>query len=166
MIRLHGCIFSLPLWNKACYQSVVLSPDPTPILSLSLSHYKNVVMKQRICILYGSLNIIHRDEIHSYFVLCDLPFFIDHVCSTVSFMLSGLETRSLGHNVVSSLFVASLGRANESLFAASWSHNQDSRHTNIWQTPFKNLLLWNRQVDFHETWYVALGTPAHHKWLK
>ena len=27
---------------------------------------------------------------------------------------------------------------------------------------FKNLLLQNRQADFHETWYVALGTPAHH----
>ena len=27
--------------------------------------------------------------------------------------------------------------------------------------PFKNLLR-NRQADFHETWYVASGTPAHH----
>ena len=26
---------------------------------------------------------------------------------------------------------------------------------------FKNLL-WNRQANFHETWYVASGTPAHH----
>ena len=26
----------------------------------------------------------------------------------------------------------------------------------------KNLLLQNRQADFHETWYVASGTPAHH----
>ena len=23
--------------------------------------------------------------------------------------------------------------------------------------PIKNLLLWNRQVDLNETWYVALG---------
>ena len=28
--------------------------------------------------------------------------------------------------------------------------------------PFKNLLLQNRRADFHETWYVALGTSAHH----
>ena len=28
--------------------------------------------------------------------------------------------------------------------------------------PFKNLLLQNRWADFHETWYVASGTPAHH----
>ena len=26
---------------------------------------------------------------------------------------------------------------------------------------FKNLLLWNRWADFHETWYVALKTQAH-----
>ena len=32
--------------------------------------------------------------------------------------------------------------------------------------PFKNLLLQNRQADFHETWYVASGTLAHHKLLK
>ena len=28
--------------------------------------------------------------------------------------------------------------------------------------PLKNLLLINRQADFHETLYVAFGTPAHH----
>ena len=26
----------------------------------------------------------------------------------------------------------------------------------------KNLLLQNRRADFHKTWYVASGTPAHH----
>ena len=31
---------------------------------------------------------------------------------------------------------------------------------------FKNLLLQNRQADFHETWYVASGTPAHHSLYK
>ena len=31
--------------------------------------------------------------------------------------------------------------------------------------PFKNLLQ-NRQADFHETWYVASGTPAHQKFFK
>ena len=31
--------------------------------------------------------------------------------------------------------------------------------------PFKNLLLRNRRSDFHETWYVASGTPAHHTFL-
>ena len=28
--------------------------------------------------------------------------------------------------------------------------------------PFKNLLLQNHSNDFHETWYVESGTPAHH----
>ena len=28
------------------------------------------------------------------------------------------------------------------------------------------ILLWNRSTDFHETWYVALGTPAHHNLFK
>ena len=32
--------------------------------------------------------------------------------------------------------------------------------------PFKNLLLWNQWTDFHETWYVASGTPAHHSLYK
>ena len=32
--------------------------------------------------------------------------------------------------------------------------------------PFKNLLLRNRQADFHETWYEASGTPAHHSLFK
>ena len=31
---------------------------------------------------------------------------------------------------------------------------------------FKNLLLQNRQADFHETWYVATGTPTHHRLFK
>ena len=61
---------------------------------------------------------------------------------------------------------ASLGRGNEILFAASGSHDQDGRHAHIWSKPFKNLLLQNRQADFHETWYVASGTPAHHSLFK
>ena len=32
--------------------------------------------------------------------------------------------------------------------------------------PFKNLLLQNRRADFHETWFVASGTPAHHSLYK
>ena len=32
--------------------------------------------------------------------------------------------------------------------------------------PFKNLLLQNRRADFHETRYVASGTPAHHSLYK
>ena len=60
---------------------------------------------------------------------------------------------------------ASLGRGNEILFAASGSHDQDGRHAHIWKKPFKNLLQ-NRRADFHETWYVASGTPAHHKLFK
>ena len=31
---------------------------------------------------------------------------------------------------------------------------------------FKNLLLQNWRTDFHETWYVASGTPAHHSLFK
>ena len=60
----------------------------------------------------------------------------------------------------------SLGRGNDILFTASGSHDQDGRHAHIWSKPFKNLLLQNRQADFHETWYVASGTPAHHSLFK
>ena len=31
---------------------------------------------------------------------------------------------------------------------------------------FKNLLLRKRYTDFHETWYVASGTRAHHSFYK
>ena len=61
---------------------------------------------------------------------------------------------------------ASLGRGNDILFAASGSHDQDGRHAHIWSKPFKNLLLQNQLADFHETWYVASGTPAHHSLFK
>ena len=37
--------------------------------------------------------------------------------------------------------------------------------TSIYKT-FNNLLLWNRRADFHETWYVALETPAYHSLFK
>ena len=30
----------------------------------------------------------------------------------------------------------------------------------------QNLFLWNQLADFHETWYVASGTPAHHSLFK
>ena len=32
----------------------------------------------------------------------------------------------------------------------------------IYGKNLKNLLLQNWRADFHETWYVASGTPAHH----
>ena len=37
-----------------------------------------------------------------------------------------------------------MGRRNKSLFAASWSHDQDGRHAHIWD------------------WDVASGTSVHH----
>ena len=36
----------------------------------------------------------------------------------------------------------------------------------IYYKPFKNLLLRNRWTDFHETWYVASVTPAHHNFVQ
>ena len=57
-------------------------------------------------------------------------------------------------------------QGNKNLMTWCWSHNQDGSHAHIWLKPFKNLLLWNQQADFHETWYVALGTPAHHSLFK
>ena len=57
----------------------------------------------------------------------------------------------------------SLGRGNENLLAAS------GRMTKIAAmpiyVPFKNLL-HNRQADFHQTLYVASGTPSHHSLFK
>ena len=36
----------------------------------------------------------------------------------------------------------------------------------IYGKNLQNLPLQNRRADFHETWYVASGTPAHHSLLK
>ena len=36
----------------------------------------------------------------------------------------------------------------------------------IYGKNLKNLLLQNRRADFHETWYVASGTPTHHSLYK
>ena len=42
----------------------------------------------------------------------------------------------------------------EKLFTGTLNKNQNKNK--------KNLLLQNRRADFHETWYVASRTPAHH----
>ena len=57
-------------------------------------------------------------------------------------------------------------QGNENLMPWCLSHGQAGRHAHIWSKPFKNLLLQNRRADFHKTWYVASGTPAHHKLFK
>ena len=48
-----------------------------------------------------------------------------------------------------------MGRGNQSLFAASRSHDKDGHHTHM-------ISLQNQQTDFHETWYLALGFRAYH----
>ena len=52
-------------------------------------------------------------------------------------------------------------------------HEQDAGHISkmapmplYGKKHFKNLLLQNPWTDFHETWYVASGTPAHHSLFK
>ena len=52
---------------------------------------------------------------------------------------------------------AFMGRGNQSLFAASRSHDQDGQHTHM-------INLQNQQRDFHETWYLALGFRAYHSY--
>ena len=85
---------------------------------------------------------------------------------TSSTMLKNLLLRNRLADQSQILCGASLGRGNEILFATSGSHDQDGRHAHIWSKPFKNLLLQNRRADFHETWYVASGTPANHSLFK
>ena len=59
-----------------------------------------------------------------------------------------------------------MGKGDESLIVKSRSHDQDGCHAHICDNPSKNLFLQNRQADFHETWYVALETSAHHSLIK
>ena len=81
-------------------------------------------------------------------------------------MLKNLLLQNRLANQSQILCGASLGRGNDILFTASGSHDQDGCHAHIWSKPFKNLLLQNRRADFHETWYVASGTPANHSLFK
>ena len=83
-----------------------------------------------------------------------------------STMLRHLLPRNHSADQSQILCGASLGRGNRILFAACGSHDQDGRQAHIWQKPFKNLLLRNWSADFHETWYVASGTPAHYSLFK
>ena len=48
------------------------------------------------------------------------------------------------------------------MLAASGSHDQDYEPPHPYMVKTLQNLLWNRLTDFHETWYVASGTPAHH----
>ena len=52
-----------------------------------------------------------------------------------------------------------MGWGNESLFAESWSHDQDGHHAHMVKT-LKNLLLQNQRANDLVAWYVALGTRA------
>ena len=68
-------------------------------------------------------------------------------------------------------YVASMAWGNESLFAGSRSpgqDGQDGRHAHIWEKKktLKNLPLQDHQADCLETWYLALGTRAHHSLFK
>ena len=62
-----------------------------------------------------------------------------------------------------------MGRGNERLFTRSWSHDQDGSHAYMYmymaKTCQKSSTL-EPVADFPETWYVALGTPAHYSLFK
>ena len=67
------------------------------------------------------------------------------ICELIGYPWSGVRTSSVVNNFKHLLLQnrlpdqsqilcgASLGRGNESLFAASGSHDQDGRHTHIWK---------------------------------
>ena len=59
-----------------------------------------------------------------------------------------------------------MGRGDESLIAKSRSHDQDGRHAHIWKKTTQKSSSPEMVADFHETWYVALGTSAHHSLIK
>ena len=65
------------------------------------------------------------------------------------------------------LYVSFQVQGNENLLTWWWSHYQDGPQCPYMvKNPSKNLPLRNRWTDFHETWYVAWMTPAHHSLFK
>ena len=64
---------------------------------------------------------------------------------------------------------ASLGRGNDILFAASGSMTKIATTPIYGKNPSKIFISRTgveRPITFHETWYVASGTPAHHSLFK
>ena len=89
-------------------------------------------------------------------------------CRPSSFtMLKDLLLRNRLTDKSQTLCGASLGRGTK---VCSWhlGHMTKMAATPIYgKNPSKiNLLLQNRRADFHEIWYVASGTPAHHGLFK
>ena len=159
-------------------------------LSLTMSLYGSMIFKaeRQLYIVKNALANYPRvtQSAQDWWHLIKLEMFLAHLsqrligelivysCSGVRPSASYVVVHNFKHLLLSNplpdqsqiLCGASLGRRNDILFAASGSHDQDGRQANIWSKPFKNLLLQNRQADFHETSYVASGTPAHHSLFK
>ena len=58
-------------------------------------------------------------------------------------------------------------QGNENLIKNDAGHLTKMAGTPIYgKKNLQNLLLRNRRANFHEAWYEASGTPAHHSLLK
>ena len=65
------------------------------------------------------------------------------------------------------LFVSFRVQWNENQWTWCWSHDQDGPpRPYMVKNPSKIFFSRNRWTDFHETWYVASRTPAHHSLFK
>ena len=146
-----------------------LGTDMVPAISLAYEHAENDIMKRQ------PRDPIKDKLVNERYLLAHLRLIgelivyqwsgVRRPSPASSTMLRHLLLRNRLADQSQILCGASLGRGNDVLFAASGSHDQDGRHAHIWSKPFKNLLQ-NRRADFHETWYVASGTPAHHSLFK
>ena len=59
-----------------------------------------------------------------------------------------------------------LGQGGTEVCSRHLGHMTKMAATPIYGKTFQNFLLQNLRADFHETWYVASGTPAHHSLFK
>ena len=82
-----------------------------------------------------------------------------------STMLKDLLLRNRLRNQSQILCGASLVRGNKILLRCL-GHMTKMATTPIYDKNSSKNLLQNRRADFQETWYIAMGTPAHHSLFK
>ena len=84
----------------------------------------------------------------------------------ILFTASGSHDQDGRHAYSLNIFYCIFWQRGWATSSVNLSYSPSPIYAYIWSKPFKNLLLQNRQADFHKTWYVASGTPANHSLFK
>ena len=96
------------------------------------------------------------------FVVCRLLSVVIRRSSTISNVFSSETTWP----IKAKFYVEPPWEEGKKFYINGPGHMTKMAAMHIYGKNLKNLLLQNRRADFHKTWYVASGTPAHHSLYK